>query len=328
MIIVIGGPTSSGKSSLAYYLAKKLGGEIISLDASQVYREMRIGSGVETCEVPQHIIEIFDPNEAVDPARVVDLAKQALVEIQSKGKIPIIVAGSTLYLTLFLHGLAQVPGASKELREEWKSRSTESLFEELKQHDPDIDLSKNDRPRIERALEVKLATGRSIRDFQAEHGFKSTIPGVRMVCLWWNRQRLYKRIEERCEKMLSSGLLDEVKALSLKYGSDYPGLKSIGYHGFSEVLSEKKSLEVATKEFIQETRNYAKRQMTYWKNEPKKRGWIVEPTSGATRGDEVTLNKGPRAKGVFVYEFSKEELLEKILQTGENHLLNVAGELL
>ena len=79
--------------------------------------------------------------------------------------------------------------------------------------------------------------------------------------------------------MISSGLLDEVKSLALKYGSDYPAMKSIGYHVFSEVLLERKSLAEATKEFIQETRQYAKRQMTYWKNEPKKRGWVVEPTS-------------------------------------------------
>ncbi len=328
MILVIGGPTSSGKSSLAFYLSKELNGEIISLDGSQVYREMRVGSGVEESEIPQHLVEIFNPNESVDPAKVVNLARQSLEQIQRRGKTPIIVAGSTLYLTLFLHGLAEIPGASHKLREEWKNRSTESLFQELKDYDPEINLSKNDRHRIERALEVKLMTGRSIREFQEGHSFRSNLPGVRMVCIWWNRQQLYKRIEERCERMLSSGLLDEVKALISKYGSDYPAMKSIGYKGFSEVLLERKSLEEGTKEFIQETRQYAKRQMTYWKNEPKKRGWVVEPTSGVTRGDEVTLNRGPKAKGVFVYELKKEELLEKILQTGENHLLNVAGEVL
>lgn len=328
MIIVVGGATSSGKSKLGFYFAKELNGEIISLDASQVYKEVPIGSGIERSNIPQHLVEIFPPTEEIDSSKVIKLAKESLEDIQRRGKTPIVVAGSTMYLTQFLHGLADLPSGSKELREKWKERSTESLYDELKKIDSETSLSKNDRPRIERALEVKHLTGRSIKEFQEEHKFSSSLPEVRLVCIWWDRQILYKRIEERCEAMILTGLVDEIRNLAVRYGTNCPAMKNIGYKEFLRVIFENKPLLVVKEEFIRQTRHYAKRQMTYWKNEPKKRGWIVEPSSGAIRGDEVILRKGPKAKGVFVYELRKEKLLEKILQTGENHLLNVAGEFL
>lgn len=326
MIIVIGGPTSSGKSSLGFYLAKKLNGEIVSLDASQVFKKIPIGSGVERSDIRQHLVEVLEPYEPIDSFKFIDLANSALEDIKSRGKTPIIVAGSTMYLTHLLHGIADLPSASKVFRSEWRFTPTAVLYSELKRLDPEIEISANDRPRIERALEVIKLTGKSIRQFQAEHSYRTRLSGVRMVCLWWNRQNLYKRIEERCSLMLKRGLLDEARSLLDDFGEDCPAMKSIGYKGFAEVIRGKKSLEKAREEFIRQTRQYAKRQMTYWKNEPIKRGWIVEPTSGSTRGDEVILRKGPKPKGVFVYEFDKDQLLEKILQTGENRLLNVAGE--
>lgn len=325
MIIVVGGPTSSGKSALGFYLAKKLNGEVVSLDASQVFKKIPIGSGVERSDIRQHLVEVLEPSEPIDSSKFIDLANSALEDIKSRGKTPIVVAGSTMYLTHLLHGIAGLPGASKEFRSEWRGTPTAELYSELKRVDPEIDLSANDRPRIERALEVRKLTGKSIREFQAEHSYRTRLSGVRMVCLWWNRQSLYKRIEERCDLMLKRGLLEETRSLLDDFGEDCPAMKSIGYKGFAQVIRGEKSLEEAREEFIRQTRQYAKRQMTYWKNEPIKRGWIVEPTSGPTRGDEVTLRKGPKPKGVFVYEFDKDQLLEKILQTGENHLLNVAG---
>jgi tRNA dimethylallyltransferase len=311
---------------LGFYLAKKLNGEIVSLDASQVFKKIPIGSGVERSDIRQHLVEVLEPYEPIDSFKFIDLANSALEDIKSRGKTPIIVAGSTMYLTHLLHGIADLPSASKVFRNEWRFTPTAVLYSELKRLDPEIEISANDRPRIERALEVIKLTGKSIRQFQAEHSYRTRLSGVRMVCLWWNRQNLYKRIEERCSLMLKRGLLDEARSLLDDFGEDCPAMKSIGYKGFAEAIRGKKSLEEAREEFIRQTRQYAKRQMTYWKNEPIKRGWIVEPTSGSTRGDEVILRKGPKPKGVFVYEFDKDQLLEKILQTGENRLLNVAGE--
>lgn len=317
-VLVIGGPTSSGKTALSIKLAKRIDAEIISLDAVQIYEGLVVGSGAvsksEQSGIPHHLIGIISPKDPIDAAKVRELCLLKIQEIEKRGKKVIISAGSTMYLSILIHGIADIPSSSKELREKYREVSTSNLWDELNAIDPIAaeTLSKSDRQRIERALEVKILTGESIRTFQKMHRFPKPDMAFQLISLWWNRQELYTRIELRCKQMISNGLIDEVKGLVQKFGSDAPALNSIGYKEFVRFLNGEITNSGAEEAMIQATKNYAKRQMTFWKNEPSKRGWSVSPNDGDSEavilGDEVPLKRGPKPKGVFAWSWDLDKL--------------------
>lgn len=319
-VLVIGGPTSSGKTALSIKLAKKLDAEIISLDAVQIYDGLIVGSGAASKEeqdgIPHHLIGIYSPNEPIDVAKVREISNSKIKEIEAKGKKVIICAGSTMYLSILIHGIADIPSSSKELREKYKELNSEALWNELHALDPVAanSLSKSDRQRIERALEVKIITGESIKTLQKEHRFPEPLRSFHLVSLWWNRQDLYQKIESRCKQMIANGLIEETRTLIERYGADAPALRSIGYKEFVKYINGEFSKPEAEEKMIQATKNYAKRQMTFWKNEPSKRGWHVSPniidSDAVILGDEVPIKRGPKPKGVIAWNWSFNRLCE------------------
>lgn len=340
-ILVVGGATSSGKSAIAIRLAKDINAEIISLDAVQIFKGFVVGSGALKPEdqggIPHHLIGVLSPTNEIDAAQVRNICIETIKEIQSRGKRVIIAAGSTMYLTLLIHGIANLPSGSKEIREKYRNLTAEELWAELYSMDPEAasTFSKSDRQRIERAIEVKKITGKSIKDSQKEHRFPESSMPFLILSLWRNRQVLYQRIEERCQQMFTQGLLEETKKIISEYGENVHALSSIGYKEFARFIKGEITLEEAQSDMIQATRNYAKRQMTFWKNEPQKRGWKVLPESNDLNsiliGDEVLIKKGPKPRGVLAWKLSYDELRREV--EASNHesgvtLWNLSAEAL
>jgi tRNA dimethylallyltransferase len=287
-ILLVAGPTASGKSSLALQLARHLNGELINADSVQFYKGMDIGSAKmlesELQGVNQHLVDICEPSVPIDVATFVRLADQAISEITARGRLPIIVGGSSLYLKALLHGLADLPPGDARLRGELENYSSVDLYERLQQVDPTraSQLHPNDRLRVIRALEtsfLNLREGRpSASEAHASHSFGQARYQALILCLLPERQALYKRVNQRSELMISAGFVAEVQALVLKYGSNLRPLASVGY---SQVLKALASGEhdvpegraTLLDEISKATRNYAKQQYTFWRNEPKKRNW-------------------------------------------------------
>ena len=281
-VIVIAGPTATGKSSLAMTLSELYGGEIISADSMQVYRGMDIGTAKPTKEellrIPHHLIDIREVN---DPFNVVDFyyeARHCCHLVHTRENIPLIVGGSGFYLHSLLYGPPcgppSMPELRKSLEEEIERLGCDTLYERLKQLDPQYALSitKNDKQKIIRALEIVTLTGKMVsklswktRSFPQNYDFR---------CWFLHRPRenLYKRIEARCDKMIEQGLLEEVALLD-KMGIrlNTSASQAIGYRQALEFLDSKQSKEdylhfVNT--FKQASRNYAKRQFTWFRREP------------------------------------------------------------
>lgn len=276
-MIIIAGPTSSGKSALAVSIAQKLQSEVISLDAVQVYKECDIGSGKvtenEQCGVRHHLLSIFEPTHIVSAPEVVRLCNEKIGELSKRNITPIISAGSTMYLTMLLHGFAELPKSSGK-KDEYSLLSNDSLYELLLKKDPKKAalLHQNDRQRVMRALEVIDEKGVSIEEIQNAHQFQMQRKAL-VIILCSNRDALYDKIESRCEQMIQDGFIDEVRSLYQKYAKNSHALRSIGYAEFVSSFEGKISINEAKQKFIQATKNYAKRQMTYLRNEPVKRHW-------------------------------------------------------
>ena len=276
-MIIIAGPTSSGKSALSISIAQKLQSEVISLDAVQVYKECDIGSGkvteIEQCGIPHHLLSIFEPTHIVSAPEVVRLCNDKIDELCNRNITPIISAGSTMYLTMLLHGFADLPKSNRK-KDDLTDLSNESLYALLLERDPKKAalLHFNDRQRVMRALEVINESGVSIEILQNAHQFQKQRNAL-VIVLCSDREALYEKIEARCALMIKDGLIEEVKRIHDKYGAKSHALRSIGYAEFVAAIEGKTSIEEATKMFIQATKNYAKRQMTYLRNEPNKRHW-------------------------------------------------------
>ena len=282
-IIVVSGPTASGKSSYSLALAKELNGEIVALDSVQVFRGMDIGSakvrGADQEGIPHHLIDIRNPNEPFNVATYVREADSAIASIVGRGKVPIIVGGTTLYLTALLHGLVDIPEPSGELRAAIRSESTEALYAKLLESDPQraAQLHRNDRVRIERAVESFLVTGSPASMKTDEHRFSVLRYNALTIVLMPTRETLYDRINRRAQEMIREGILEETKTIVEKYGDDIAPLRTLGYAQALQVLQGELSEVKLEEEIALHTRHFAKRQMTYWRNEPKKRGWQVFP---------------------------------------------------
>ena len=321
VVIVVSGPTASGKSQLGIRLARALGGEILSVDSVQVYRGATIGSAKLSLQaregVPHHLIDFQDPTEQCNAGRFREQALRAVSEVSSRGRVPVLVGGSTMYITALFHGLAPVPAGSSEVRQRLSERSTESLYEQLREVDPAgaKKLHPNDRVRIVRSLEGSLLLGRPMSEELGVHAHSGRWLTGLMVVLVPDRQILRKKIEKRTSEMVAAGLMEETKQLIQAAGMDGPAMRCLGYAQVTQVLRGELPASELEAEISLRTSQYAKRQMTYWRNEPIKRGWACEPSpvrSGATsRVDPAMMQIGEliqRVKARMEKTFERPEV--------------------
>jgi len=291
-LLVIAGPTASGKSALALDLAEALNGEIICVDSLTVYRGFEIGSAKPTAEqqqrIPHHLLDLCDPADPFTASDFRVAAAAAIQEITGRGKRPILAGGTGLYLRSLLRGLNKAPGEDPVLRELLQERLEReggaALLAELAQVDPDTAqrLHPNNRNRIIRALEVFHTSGVPLSQFQDEHGFSETPYDALQFCLELPRPVLYQRIDDRVDAMLAAGLVAEVQGL-LQAGvpSDCKPLQAIGYKEVVAYLQEKHDQTEMTRLIKRNTRHFAKRQLTWFRAEPAMQ-WVAYPENSAT----------------------------------------------
>ncbi|MCC6486045.1 MAG: tRNA (adenosine(37)-N6)-dimethylallyltransferase MiaA [Candidatus Hydrogenedentes bacterium] len=279
-ILAVVGPTASGKTSLAIELALRLGTEIISADSMQVYKGMEIGtsapSQADQARVKHHFVSFLEPDQ---PFSAGDFERQArpMVEfINARNKIAVVTGGSGLYVSALLDGLFDGPPASEPIRRHLHDQAdaygVAPLFERLQKTDPDYAqlIQPNDLRRIVRALEVHELTGQSLSAHHRKHQeLRPILPSVQ-VALDFPREVLYERIAKRVDNMLDSGFIEEVKALlDAGHGPALERLRSLGYREFASYLRGEKSLQEARDAMIMLTRRYAKRQLTWFRADPR-----------------------------------------------------------
>lgn len=272
------GPTAVGKSELAVALALRLGGEIISADARAIYKDLNIGTAKPPAclreKVPHHLIDFLDPTERYDVMRFRRDVIRAIEEIRARGKMPIVVGGSTLYISALTGTFFAGPKADPQIRQRLEAQPQEHLRQRLEEIDPEAAqrIHPNDRVRTIRALEVYELTGLPISRWHKE----SQVPfpyHFTKIGLTLDRRVLYERINARVDQMLAAGLLEEAKALKAKLTPEMPAYRTIGYEELFEYLDGKISYDEAVRLIKKHTREYAKRQIIYFKRIPDVR-WI------------------------------------------------------
>jgi len=277
-VVAIVGPTASGKSALALDLAKERGGEIVSCDSLQVYRGLDIGSAKATAEeraaVPHHLLDVVDPDQDFSAADYARLARAAIDAIASRGRLPIVVGGTGLYLRALRRGLFAGPARDPDLRRRLEGiayrRGDARLHRLLARVDPDsaARIEKSDRLRVIRALEVFRASGRPLSAHHREDAPASD--GRRWLVLGLDPRRdaLRAAVEERTSRMLAAGLFDEVRGLLARFGdADLRPLRAIGYRQAVSVVRGAQTADAAQRDIVKETMRYAKRQMTWFRHQ-------------------------------------------------------------
>jgi len=287
-ILVICGPTASGKSDLALRLAEQLEAEIINADSMQVYRGMDIGtakpSAEERARIPHHLIDIVQPDQSFTAADFTEAADAAIRAIGSRGKRVIVVGGTGLYIRSLLKGLVDSPAGTEEIRQELQSeareRGNQAMLEELRRVDPELAgrIHPNNLVRIIRALEVFRTTGIPLSRFQQEHGFSGQRYRSLQIGMRVERPLLYSRIDQRVNLMLEQGLLQEVRQLlQAGFVPESKAMRAIGYKEMIAYLAGEYDLEEAIRLIKRDTRHYAKRQLT-WFNADKDIIWLEYPS--------------------------------------------------
>lgn len=291
-LLVIAGPTASGKSALAITLAEALNGEIICVDSLTVYRGLSIGSAKPTREqqqrIPHHLLDLREATEPFTAADFRAAATAAIQDIVGRGRHPILAGGSGLYLRTLLRGLNRAPGEDPALRDKLRQRAqregAETLLAELAAVDPATAarLHPRDLFRIIRALEVYSCTGLPLSRFHEEHGFSDSPYDALQFCLDLPRQELYQRIDDRVDLMLAAGLVTEVFGL-LQAGvpPDCKPLQAIGYKEVVAHLNGLSDHEEMVRLIKRNTRHFAKRQLTWFRSEPEMQ-WVAYPENSAT----------------------------------------------
>jgi tRNA dimethylallyltransferase len=277
-LIVLVGPTASGKTSLALRLAEEFSGEIVSCDSVAVYREMEIGTAKPTHEeralIQHHMIDIAWPDEACTAGDYSRQAREALTGISARSHLPIVAGGTGLYLRALIDGLfpapPKKPGQRERLRRIAATRGPAYFHRLLTRLDPVAAeaIHANDVPKVVRAIEVSLAAEQPLTQ-QWQKG-RDTLTGYRILRLGLNppRARLYERINQRAAAMFDRGLIEETERLIARYGKDCRPLTSLGYAEATAVLQNELTREQAVAQAQQGHRNYAKRQLTWFRREP------------------------------------------------------------
>ena len=283
LLMVVVGPTASGKTSLSLHLAERFHGEIVSCDSVAVYREFEIGtakpSRADRLRVPHHLIDVAGPAELITAGGYSRLARQSLRDVTSRERLPIVVGGSGLYLRALLEGLFPGPPRSEELRIRLRERGTERgpeyLHKMLRRLDPAAaqTIHANDVPKVVRALEVSISARAPMTGLWQQGRDPLRDFNILRVGLNPDRKVLYERINHRARDMFSDGLVEETARLAAQYPSAWP-LSSLGYKQAMQNLRGEISLEQAIVAAQQGHRNYAKRQLTWFRREPNVH-WIA-----------------------------------------------------
>jgi len=292
LLVVVLGPTGSGKTALSLELSTRFEGEIVNCDSVAVYREFWIGTAkptpAEMARVPHHLFDVIEPAGYTTAGEYARKARNVIQEIRGRGRLPIVVGGTGLYLRALLEGLFLGPQRSEELRKRLRGRAREKgpqyLHRVLRRLDQNAaeKIHANDVPKLVRAIEVCLSARQPMSEQWKHH--RAALQGFAILRIGLDPARalLYERINLRVQKMFEAGLIEETKQLSEKYGEAARPLSSIGYKQVVQLLKGELDREGAIRAVQQAHRNYAKRQMTWFRREPEVK-WI----SGF--GDELAV---------------------------------------
>ena len=304
-LVVIVGPTASGKTSLGIEIAKRFDGEVVSVDSRQIYRGMDVGTakaegkwveaGIEKGSAQQLFgsrrqfivedvvhwgIDLVDPSEDYAVAQFKEYAEERIADILERGKLPILVGGTGFWVKAIIDNIDFSQGVpSAKLREELSDRSLDSLFAEYKRLDPvgaEI-IDRNNRRRVQRALEATLSTGKPFSE-QGSRGGEEKYK-VLQIGLEVDREVLNTRINTRVDEMVAEGLVDEVRALNDKHGCDIPSMSGIGYRQVCQFLNGEQTLKESIEDIKRDTRRYAKRQMTWFRRDDRI-AWVRDQQEG------------------------------------------------
>lgn len=293
-LIILTGPTASGKTALSVELAKRIGGEIISADSMQVYRHMDVGSAKVTKEemdgVPHHLIDVLDPQDAFNVVVFQEMAKEAMEKIRANGHIPIVAGGTGFYIQALLNDIDFTENdGDMEYRQSLETLAAEQgaevLHEKLRQVDPASAeaIHANNIKRVIRALEFYEKTGKRISEHNEEERKKESPYQFAYYVLNMERERLYQRIDMRVDLMMEHGLEDEVKKLkAMGCTRDMVSMQGLGYKEILDYLNGEISLDEAVYILKRDTRHFAKRQLTWFKRE-REVTWINQETFGFDR---------------------------------------------
>jgi len=279
-LLVIAGPTATGKTAAAVGLAHHFGGEIVGADSIQIYRGLDIGSAKPTPAelegVPHHLLDVFDPDQEVDAVAYAQLGDTAIRSIRARGRLPIVVGGTGLWIRALVRGLVDVPPVDRSIRQRLEAAAMrEDLHAKLVEVDPISaeTIHPNDTLRIIRALEVYEQTGRRLGVLRAEHALGEPRYRAVFVVLDMDREQHSRVLENRTEQMLDAGWIEEVRALRSRWGDDIRPLRSVGYREVLAHLRDGISLEETKRGIRKSTRIYARRQRTWFKGEPGVSWW-------------------------------------------------------
>jgi tRNA dimethylallyltransferase len=307
LLVVVLGPTASGKTALSLVLAERFHGEIVNCDSVAMYREFEIGTAkpdaAERARAPHHLLDLVEPTGYITAGEYGRMARQVLQEIKQRRRLPVVVGGTGLYLRALLDGLSPGPQRSEELRERLREKAenkgTNYLHRVLNRMDRDAAarIHANDLPKLIRAIEVCLGSRQKMTEMWKQG--RDPLPGFRTLRIGLNpgRDALYGRINERARNMFSAGLVEETRGLLAKHGEAGWPLASLGYKQAVQLIHGDLDEALALQAAQQAHRNYAKRQMTWFRREPEVK-WLVG------FGDEPAIQQ------------SAVELVEDSLGTG------------
>jgi tRNA dimethylallyltransferase len=299
-VIVICGPTASGKTAMSIELAKKINGEIISADSMQIYKDMNIGTAKPTIEemqgIKHYLLDFVSPNERYSVAQYKQDAKNAIKEIILKGKVPIIVGGTGLYIDSLIYEIEYNDinideNYRKELEKIVEEQGLEKLYEEAIKIDSEAmkKISKNDKKRIMRVLEIYQATGKTKTQQEKESRKKPVEYDYEVFAINWDRQVLYERINKRVDIMIKQGLVQEVQYILDKYETFPTAMQGLGYKEVVDYINGKYTKNEMIEKIKMETRRYAKRQLT-WFRKNKETVWI-NGENGIEDNINIIVNK-------------------------------------
>ncbi|MDR3253684.1 MAG: tRNA (adenosine(37)-N6)-dimethylallyltransferase MiaA [Endomicrobium sp.] len=282
-IIIISGPTASGKTKKAVEFCKEKNGEIISCDSRQIYKYLDIGTNKEGVllqnglrrvdGIVQHLTDIINPDQSYSAANFVKDADIEILKILNKGKIPVITGGTGLYIKALLYGLDAMPESDETLRKELKTKSCSEIYDRLFELDPQsAEKNKKNPQRLIRALEINILSKKTLK----EH-FKPKSPryNFKHYSISVSSEILHRKINERCKYMIENGMIEETqRVINMGFNEDCPALSGIGYRHIIQYLNNKISKGDLIAEFSKDTRHYAKRQNTWFKTQPDIREYI------------------------------------------------------
>lgn len=284
-LIVVAGPTASGKTRLAIDLALRLGGEVVSADSQQLYRGLEVGTAkptaAERAAVPHHLLELAGPGEGMDAVRWAARADEAIAAVAARGRAVLVCGGTGLYLRALLHGVAAAPGRDPAFRAELEAEAERAgrpaLHARLAAVDPEAAarIMPNDLVRVIRALEIARA-GVAPSRLHAAHRFQEERYRHRLLALDPPREELHRRIDERVEAMFAGGLLEEARALLQRFAELLPPKLPIGYAEAAEVVAGRLSRAEAVRRVQVAHRRYARRQVIWLRREPRVE-WLRPP---------------------------------------------------